>query len=806
MHGVWNDLRYGARMLVRSPAFTAVAVLALSLGIGANTAIFSVVNGVLLKPLPFHDPDRIVWMAEIQEGQLGFPFAAAEYLAFRDEGTKLEHVAAVRTLGYNLAGAGAPERVRGAVATPSLFPLLGVEAQLGRTLIKGQDDLPGAPRVALLAHAFWQQHFGADPNVLGQTVRLNDESVEIVGVLPQGFGFLGSRDLWLNPADVVPEVFPNFKRDPGSDAAMHYLLLIGRLAQDTTREEAEAQLDHVAHRLSAERSANHGVQLVPLHEQATGASRATLLVLFVAVGFVLLIACANVANLLLARSTTRVREVAVRSALGASRMRLVRQLLTESLLLGAISGAIGLLLAWWGIEALKAAAPAQLPRASSVRVDGLVLAFTLGVAFLTSLLFGLAPAFHAARGEAEGLKEGGAGARSSGRNRLRGALIAAEMGLSVVLLAGGGLLWRSFSQLLAVEPGFDPHNLVTLEVAFSGAKYVEPGRTAAFLRDLVPRLASLPGVEGVAVSNDLPIAGIDTSIYPQIEGRSDDRADAILTGLHAANPGYFQAMRVPLLRGRAFEESDVDGAQLVTVVNATAAARFWPDADPVGQRLRTSDSESEPWLTVVGVVGDVRYNGLNQAIMPDIYTPLAQRSWTAAVLALRTRSKPESLVQAARQEVQALDATQPLFGVRTMDDVLAETVAPRRFSLMLLGILAGLAVALAAVGLYGVMAYVVTQRSQEIGVRVALGAEPRDILRLIVGQGMKLTAVGLAVGIALALGLTRFLESMLFAVSPTDPATFVGVTVVLLAVGIAACWIPARRAVRVDPVASLRHE
>jgi putative ABC transport system permease protein len=642
---------------------------------------------------------------------------------------------------------------------------------------------------------------------VGRTIRLNDENVTVVGVLPARFAFLGARDVWVNPADVVPEVFPNFRRDPGSDQSMHYLLLVGRLKPGVPLEQAQADLDPIALRLARQRDSDHRVRLASLHEQATGGVRPTLLVLLAAVGFVLLIACANVANLLLARATSRAREVAVRSALGASRWRLVRQLLTEGLLLAVLGGAVGLLLASWGMEVLRGLGPQELPRANGIRVDDAVLAFTLGVSILTSLLFGLAPALHAARSEARALAEGGAGGRASARGRLRGALVAAEMALSVLLLVGAGLLLRSFVRLLDVEPGFNPRGLVTVQIAFSSPRYVEPGRRAAFVRDLVPRLEALPGVEGVALANDLPLEGRDTTIYPAIEGRPGvGSEELILTGLHAVNPGYFRAMQIPLLRGRGFEDGDAGGAPRVALINRTAAERFWPAEDPLGRRLRQSDSESEPWLTVIGVAGDVKHDGLGEPPAPDVYVPFAQNAWAYAALALRAPADAEGLARLVRAEIQALDPDQPVFSVRTMEAVLGETLASRRFTLGMIGLFAALALALAAVGLYGVMAYLVTQRTREIGVRMALGARRSDILRLIVGQGMRLTAAGVALGLAGALGLTRFLSGLLFGVGPADAPTFAGVTAVLLLAALAACWLPARRAARVDPLTGLRHE
>ncbi len=807
METLWQDLKYGVRQLARNPGFTAVAVLTLALGIGANTTIFSVVNGVLLRPLPFPEPDRLVWFNEVQRGESGFPFSAADFLDYRAQNRSFEHVAAMRTLGYNLSGADRPERIRAGVVSPDFFPVFKVKPLVGRTLLP-QDGVADAPRVAVLSHAFWQQHFAGDASLVGKTIRLNDDSVTVVGVMPPDFKVLG-RDLWVNPRRVVPEVFANTREDLSGNRAMHYLLVAGRLKPGVTLAQAQGDVDGIARRLQQQNNSDHGVRLVALHQQVTASARPALLLLLVAVGLVLLITCANVANLLLARATVRSKEVAIRSALGASRARVIRQLLTESLLLALVGGTAGLLAAPWGVETLVTFSPQNLPRASSIRIDGWVLLFTLGVSMLTGVVFGLAPGLTTGRMNLnDALKEGGrAESGPSGRGHLRSLLIVSEIGLSLVLLTGAGLLLRSFMRLLEVKPGFNPENLVTLSISFSSEKYGQSGRTTQFVKELLPRLESLPGVSGVAIANDLPLEGQDTTTYPSIEGRAPgQQGEQALTGWHVVNPGYFQAMGIPLLKGRNFTDADREGAAPVVVVNQTAAQRLWPGEDPIGKRLRLSRDESMPWLEVVGLVGDVKHNGLDSEFAPDAYTPIAQTPWPYVVVALRTESDTEALARAVRAEVLVIDADMPVFGVRTMNEVLRETVAERRFTLAMTGLFAALALLLAAVGLYGVMAYLVNQRSHEIGVRRALGAHSRDIFRLVIGQGITLTLIGIGAGLLGAFALTRFLASLLFGIAPRDPLTFIGVPLLLVLVAALACWVPARRAMRVDPMTALRYE
>ncbi len=805
METLWQDLRYGARQLARSPGFTAVAVLTLALGIGANTAMFSIVHNVLLRPLPYPDPDRIVWFFERQPNLERAPFSGADYLDMAQQNRTFEHIVAMRDLDFHLTGVEEAERVRGRVATPNLFGVFGVQPVHGRGFLPDEGE-PGAPRVALLSHGLWQRRFGGDPGVVGREITLNEESVTVVGVLPPSFR-LGGADLYLNPRHVVPAVFATTTDDPTQNRAMHYLAVAGKLKPGVSLAQAQADINTVIARIEEQHRTGHTAHIFPLHEAAVGGVRRPLLILLGAVGLVLLIACANVANLLLARASSRQREIALRAALGAGRVRLVRQLITESMLLAVTGCALGLLLAWWGIGALVAASPPQLPRAGAIQVDRVVVVFAVAIAGLTGLLFGLAPALQATKARlSEALKEGARGTGGSlPHSRLRRALIVAEVALSVMLLAGAGLLTRSLVRLLDVDPGFRTDNLVTMTLSFSSAKYSQEGRNLAFVEELLPRLESIPGVLGVAAANDLPLEGQDTTTNPTVEGREPAQpGEQLLIGVHSVNNNYFRALGVPLRQGRYFDHRDAAPAPPVVIVNQTAAQRLWPQDNAIGKRIRLQGWEG--FAEVVGVVGDIKHNGLSSPPTMDAYLPYAQSPWAYLTLAVRSAADQESLLSAVRAEVRALDADLPVFAVRTFQQVLDETVGERRLTLFTLGLFAGLAVVLAAVGLYGVMAFMVTQRTREIGVRLALGATRSDILRMVVGQGTRLALLGVLIGLAGGLALTRFLASLLFGVSATDPGTFAGVAALLMAVALVACWIPARRAARVDPMVALRYE
>jgi predicted permease len=808
METFWQDVKFGFRMLTKGRGVTAIAILALALGIGANTAIFSVVNGVLLRPLPYREPGRLVWFWEIQPTLPQAPFSAADFLDYQSQNQTFESLAGFRQLTSNMTGQGDPQRVHLAVVSANFFSTLRVQPAAGREFLPG-DGQPGAPRVALLSYGFWQSEFGASSTVLGKPIVLNGESVTVAGVLPASLQFSQEVQIWMNPRNGVPEVFPNYSGDIRTNRGMHYLSVVGRLKPGVSLAQAQADIGRIAGQLQQKYSSNvgHSVHLIPLRERAVGEVRLTLLVLLGVVGVVLLIACANVANLLLARAASRQKEIAVRTTLGAGRLRIVRQLLTESVLLALAGGALGLVVAFGCVKLLVASGAGGLPRVQEVQVDLHVLGFTLAVALLTGLFFGLAPAVQASRlSLSEALKEGGRGTSAGLRHsRLRGLLVIAEVAMSLVLLVGAGLLVRSFVRLLAVKPGFRPDHLVTMFMNFAGPKYQKQGSSARFEKELVERVEALPGVEGVAVSNDLPLEGDDTTTgVGNVEGHAKLLpGQEYLVGMHVVNPGYFRTMGIPLLRGREFRATDTKGAGIAVVINQKLAETFWPGQDPIGKHFSlwgTADSE------VVGVAGNVRHNGLGEEPDFETYSPFAQDEWAYMVLAIRTKSDARSIASAARSAAAGLDPDLPVHDVRTMEQVAADTLTTRRITLYLVGSFALLALVLAAVGLYGVMSYAVTQRTHEIGVRMALGAQAADVLRLVVSDGMKLTATGVALGFVGALALTRYLKSLLFEIRATDPITFAAVVLLLAAIALLATYLPARRATRVDPIIALRYE
>ena len=801
MRSLLQDVRYAARRLRKSPGFALVAVGALTLGIGANTAIFSVVNSVLLRPLPYPEPEQLVQVWETRP-RMNMPrteVAPHEFLAWAGQSQSFRQLAANDSTEYNLTGRGEPERVTGALVTASYFPLLGVSPARGRAFLAEEDE-PGKENVVVLGHELWQSRFNSDPSVVGQSVSLDGVPCTVVGVMPRGFSLPNGAEL------ARPIAFSAADR---AKAGSHFLNVYGRLKEGVTLAQAEGEMAAVAGRVEqdfGEANVGHRVVLVPLHEQVVGGARTALLVLLGAVGLVLLIACANVANLLLARAAGRRREVAVRSALGASRWRIVRQLLAESLLLSALSGAAGLLLAVWGVDLLVSLDPTGVQRAGEVTLDWRVLGFTLGLSLLTGLLFGLAPALQASKADFnESLKEGGRSAQGLGRSRLRGALVVSEVALTLVLLVGAGLLVKSFRQLLAVESGLDPHGVLTMDVSLPRAKYAERQQITSFYERLVEQAASLPGVEAAGAVSVLPLAGNDNSNFVQIEGRPPlPPGQALRAGRRNVSADYFRALGIRVKRGRAFSASDSNGAPPVVVINEAMARSFFAGEDPVGKRIRTGDRS--PWVEVVGVVGDVRHRGLDVDTRPEMFFPHPQAPSRQMTLAVRASGDPLALAGPLRERVRELDRDQPVGNVKTMETWVAESVASRRFSVLLLGVFACVAAGLAALGLYGVVSYSVAQRTHEIGLRVALGARPRDVLRLVIRQGMILTLLGTAVGLLAALALTRVMSGLLFGVGATDAATFVTVPLLLVAVALLACYLPARRATKVDPMVALRHE
>jgi putative ABC transport system permease protein len=806
---ILQDVRFGLRMLLRSRGVTFVAILALALGIGANTAIFSMVNAVLMRPLPYPAASELVWFWESQPHLSEAPFSAADFLDFQAQNGSFSHIAAVHRLSFNLTGLGPAERIPAMVASTSVFSLLGVQPVLGRAFLPA-DGTFGAPRVAVLTYGFWQSHFGGDRAVVGKTITLDNEPVPIVGILPASFRYGNDIQLWVNPVNTVPEVFSaraDWERKLSTDRETHYLAILGRLKPGVLLSQAQSDISGIMDRIRQQHpeATGHAVQLIPFSELFTGPVRQTLLVLLGVVGLVLLIACANVANLLLARSVGRRREIAVRSALGAGRFRLVSQLLTESAILSLSGGALGLVLAAVLVHFLVAASPRDLPRVQEVSLDLRVLGFTLAVSLLTGLLFGLAPALAAGRQTlGEFLKEGGRGSTGGvAHNRLRNLLIVGEVALSLVLLVASGLLIRSFVEILQVNPGFDSDRMITMWMNFTSARYSENARSTQLLDDLLPRVAAIPGVEGVAISNDLPLEGDDTTTgIAAAEGHAPfERAQRPLVGVHTVNPGYFRAMGIPLLRGRELAPSDVAKSHRVVVINQKVAEAIWPGQDPLGRHITISgDKQCE----VVGIVGNVLHNGLSEPAQFESYLAFSQNPSSYVGLAIRSQGDQAAVFSAVRSIVAELDSELPVHDMRSMEQVVAETLSTRRLTLWLVAAFGALALVLSFVGIYGVMSYAVTERVHEIGVRTALGAQRRDIFRLFVASGMRLAAIGLVVGAAGALLATRAMTGLLFAVSAGDPLTYLAIAALLALAAFAACYVPARRALPVNPVAALR--
>jgi putative ABC transport system permease protein len=802
---LWQDLRYGVRMLLKQPGFTIAAVITLAFGIGANTAIFSVVDAVLLRPLPFRDPSRLVWFWGVQPALAQTSFSAADFLDYQAQNTSFEEMAAYRNLSFTLTGDGDPERIDGRIVSANYFALLGVETTVGRCFTP-DDGQAGAARVAILSYALWQGRFNKGLGIIGRTLFLNGESATVIGIMPADFNET-DVDLWTNPKRIVPDFSTTSRDDILTQRATFYLRVLGRLRPGVTLALAQADIDSVAARLRQQypqTNAVRGVRLVSLYEKVVGDVRPMVLVLFGAVALVLLIACANVANLAAVRAMSRARETATRLALGASASRIIRQSLTESVLLAGLGGVCGWLLAEWGVQLLLALSP-TLPRLSEVGLDRRIFGFTLMLSLLTGIIFGLFPALLASRTDVDRtLKEHGRSTTATGKRiRIRGVLVAAQVALAFVVLIGAGLLIKSFAKLQSVAPGFDPTNLTTVLIWLSDEKYVDRAPRVAFLKELIRRLDALPGVQGVAIANDLPIRGTDASNYAVIEGRPEQPPGGTLVGVHVVGPRYFQAMGIPVLSGRELNERDDERAPAVIVINETAARLFWPGQDAIGKRLKV-EINGNRWIEVVGITGDVKFDGLDEEAGPHVYASILQNPWAFRV-ALRSRLEPAIVGAAVQHEVQAIDSTQPVSHIKTMDQVMSDSVARRRFSLILFSLFAGIALLMAAVGIYGVVACAVGQRTHEIGIRMALGAEAKDVLRLIIGQGMKLTVIGLAIGSVVAVAFTRMMAGLLFHVSATDPVTFIIVGSLLAVIAFVACWVPAQHA-NVDPMIALRSE
>jgi len=808
---LWQDLRYGARMLLKQPGFALVAIFTLALGIGANTTIFSVVNAVWLRPLPYPAAEQLALILQRNTKTAGRANALApgNYFDLRQRNQSFEQMAAFGSKDFNLTRAGEPERLTGQLVSAALFPLLKTQPGLGRVFTEA-DDQVGAARVVILSHGLWQRRFGGQADIVGRALTLDEQRYTVVGVMPPGFAFPEKRtELWAPIAIATDEV---------NDRVSFYLNVIARLKPGVTLEQAQVESDVVANNLAQaypKSNTDLGFSVVSMREQMVSGFKQSLLVLLGAVAFVLLIACVNVANLLLARAAVREKELAVRAALGAGRRRLIRQLLTESTLLAFCGGALGLLLAVWGSKALKLISPSgqgAVPRLDEAGLDFSVLGFTLGIACLTAVVFGLVPALQISRPDLQHtLKEGERGSSGAAGQRLRGMLVIAEVALSLVLLVGAGLLIRSFLRLQNVDPGFKPEGLLTLRIEQSADKAKDLTRAVSFHQQVLERVRNLPGVESASVVNNAPIAAPGMRSALVFEGKPAPAPGQLqIANNRVISPDYFRTLSAPLVKGRLLSAQDTLEAPPVAVINQAMARRFWGEEDPVGNRFRPAAMNAPgPWLTVVGVVGDIRQGGLNFDSFPEFYRPFTQEHQTFArprTLIIRTNLDPLSLAAAVKNQIWAVDKDQTINDVRTMEEIVTRSLSARRFNLWLLGAFAALALALASVGIYGVISYAVSQRTREIGVRIALGAQPRDIIRLVVKQGILLTLSGIALGLLAAFALTRWLESLLFGVSKTDPLTFTSVALLLTLVALLACFIPARRAVRVDPLIALRGE
>ena len=814
MNTFLQDIRFGLRMLLKSPSVSIVATIALALGIGANTAIFSVVNAVLLRPLPFPNPESLVtlWETDTQFGYLWGAHSYPNFFDLRAQNTTFERVACYHGSNYIMTGRGEPARLRGEVVTADLFSLLGVAPMLGRNFLPEDDKPSETGRVVILSHALFQKRFNSDPSLINQAITLEGSSFTVIGVMPPDFEFPIQNDpveLWTTIAGDASG------KSPVTEArGAHFLRVMGRLKPGVTQEQAQADLTAIGARLEQQypdTNTNKSLRLYPAFETLVEDVRPALLILLAAVACVLLIACANVANLLLARATGRHKEMAIRTALGASRVRVIRQLLTESVMLSLLGGAAGLLLAVWWSDLLIALGKEDIPRAAHVGIDWRVLGFTLGVSLLTGLIFGLAPAFHSSKTElVESLKESGRGT-SAGirRNRVRSVLAVTEIAVAVVLLVGAGLLIKSLWRLQNINTGLRPENVLTFNASLPEIKY-KPDAKSRFFIDLKSRLESIPGVQAASTIYPLPLSGDFFSISFEIEGRPMAPKDHPNGDFFTTGVGYFRAMGIPLIKGRDFDDRDKHGSTPVMIITETFARQYFPNEDPIGKRVKpgiyTFEGEGTTWKEIVGVAADIRNATIRREPRAAYYVPQTQVPFNQMVAVVKTNSEPRSFIPEVTKQVAAMDQDIPVFSVKTMEEYLSAAVAGPRFSTTLLSIFAGVALVLTMVGLYGVMSYSVAQRTNEIGIRLALGAQSRDVLLMVVKQGSTLILLGLVIGLAGAYALTRLIESLLFGVTAKDPFTFAAVAVLLAGVALMACYIPAWRATKVDPMEALRCE
>lgn len=811
MNGMLQDFRFATRMFVKHPGFALIAVLMLALGIGANTAIFSIITAVLLRPLPYDHAERIyhVWDNNLARGVQEVLVSYPKFSEWKAQSNSFDGVAAFTPRSFGLKAEGEPEQAQGARVSADFFQVMGVKPILGRTF-SAEEDAPGGNQVAVLSYEMWHSRFGASQGIIGRTVILDGKITTVIGVTPADFNFPEDETmLWVPRVFEVPAPAPErVKLGAG------FLAVVARLKPGVPASQALAEIetidDSYRQHFSSNIDIDNGSKLVPLQEQIVGDIKPTLLILQGAVIFVLLIACANVANLFLARTAGRRRELAMRKALGASRRRLIRQLLTENILLALIGAALGLVVAMLAIKLLAAINPGNLPRLKEVGLDSSLLLFTLGIAVLTGIAVGLAPALLSSRVDLnEALKESGRSATPSlRRHRLRSLIVVVEVALALMLLISAGLLIQSFIRLRNVNPGFDARNVLTMQISLPRSKYAEPAAQADFFKRLIERVGVLPGAQSVGVVNYLPLAGGNIRFYFNVEGRTrlGPGRDPVVS-VRSISQEYFQALGIPILRGRAFTDHDLDGNPKVAIINETMAKRTFSGENPIGQRLATSSNYGpDGWMTIVGVAGDVKHTSLEGQTVEEMYMPYQQSPWTSMYLVARTAADPASLSGAVRNEVFSLDKDQPVFNLRPMSEVISSSVAQPRFTVFLLGSFAGVALLLAALGIYGVMAYSVTQRTQEMGIRMALGATRASIFKLVIWQGIILALIGVVIGVGAAFYATRVMKSLLFGIGLTDPLTFIVVPLILVAVALLACYLPARKATKVDPVIALRYE
>jgi len=810
METLFQDVRYGIRTLLKNPGFTAIAIITLALGIGANTVIFSVVDSVLLRPLPFKDADRLVLLWETNpqqnspDGKNAQASGIANFTDWNSQNQVFDAMSAYFNWTYNLTGVDEPERLEAAVVTGSFFDVLGVQSSMGRAIIP-DDDQSGKDNVVVLSHGFWQRRFGSDTAIIGKAITLNQNSFTVIGVMPRDFKFPDRKvELW------VPAGFSAAQKQ---DRAGKFLKVIARLKSNVKVEQARAAIVAIAGQLEQQypdTNAGWSVALAPLQENEVSGTRTALLLLLGAVGFVLLIACANVSNLLLARAAARRKEMAIRSALGASRRRLIGQMLTESALLALFGAGAGILLAVWGMDILISLNPGDIPRLADARIDGRVFAFTLMLSISTAFIFGIVPALFASKTNLqEAIKDTAQTSTSSSGLKFHSLLIVSEIAVTLVLLVGAGLMIRSFLRLHEVNPGFNTENMLTMRIWLPGSRYGSNEQQTAFFQQVIDRIETVPEVRDVGAIQDIPLKANRMGFSFTIEGRAaTSSVEEPNAAYRAITPEYFRTMSIPLLGGREFTRQDDRNAPPVVIINRSMAQQFFTGEDPIGKRIRFGEQDA-PWYSIVGIVGDVKHMGLDAQEGAAIYQPYGQKRFSFLrwmTLVIRTDSEPTGAIAAVRSQVQAVDKDQPIYDIATLEQLLSTSVAQPRFYMALLGSFALLALILASVGIYGVMSFSVNRRRREMGIRLALGADRRDIFKLVVARGLLLTLTGVVIGVAASFALTRVMSSLLFGVTATDPLTFIAIPLLLAGVALGACFVPARRAMKVDPMVALRYE